>query len=254
VSELVHFEYAPPRSWDQFEELCADLFEALWSDPALVRHGRAGQAQDGVDIVAARGAIHPIGLQCKKKSRWPVTRLRKQEIDAEIGKAEHFQPELKEFYILTTAATDEAVQEHVRKLNIERKKRGAFTVAVLFWPEIIRRVARHDQVARKHFPVHGGQAFSPLLATWYVSDGKLELDGAEWLLSSREVAEDFHDWPNGHVIVRRRVTDLLTAKLAATPTTKSEKLRKHRLDLRQQIRGLRASELDVALTQTYASM
>ncbi len=66
MTELVHFEYPPPRSWEQFEELCADLFEAMWSDPALVRHGRAGQAQNGVDIVAARGGIYPVGLQCKK--------------------------------------------------------------------------------------------------------------------------------------------------------------------------------------------
>jgi hypothetical protein len=67
MTGLVHFEYAPPRSWEQFEELCADLFEVMWSDPNLVRHGRAGQVQNGVDIIAAKGGLFPIGLQCKKK-------------------------------------------------------------------------------------------------------------------------------------------------------------------------------------------
>ncbi|ODO76787.1 hypothetical protein BAY50_24555 [Klebsiella pneumoniae] len=43
MTRLIHFEYAPPRSWEQFEELCADLFEAMWSDPNIVIHGRAGQ-------------------------------------------------------------------------------------------------------------------------------------------------------------------------------------------------------------------
>lgn len=246
MSELVHFEYAPPRSWDQFEELCADLFEAMWGDPALVRHGRAGQTQHGVDIVAARGSIQPVGLQCKKKSRWPVTRVTKQEIDKEVEKAEGFRPELKEFYLLTTAVTDESVQEHVRMLNVERQKRGAFKLEILFWPEIIRRVARHEQVARKHFPVHGGQASSPLLATWYLSGGKLELDGAEWLFSAREASEDFRDWPNGHVIIRGRKTDLLTVRLASAAPAKSERAREQRLELRREVRRLHSSELDAA--------
>lgn len=75
MPELVYFEYPLPRSWEQFEELCADLFEAMWCNPGLVRHGRAGQPQFGVDIVAARGSINPVGLRCKKKYRWPVKLL-----------------------------------------------------------------------------------------------------------------------------------------------------------------------------------
>ncbi len=245
MSELVHFEYAPPRSWEQFEELCADLFEVMWGDPGLVRHGRAGQAQNGVDIVCSRGAVHPVGLQCKKKSKWPVARLSTSEIDKEIANAEHFVPPLKEFYLLTTAATDEAVQEHIRKLNVDRRQRGVFTVEVFFWPEIVRRVARHDEVARKHFPVHGGRDFSPLLATWYVKGGRLELDGMEWALSAREVAEDFHDWPNGHVNIRQRETDEATRKLAGTPVAKDKKTRERRLDLRRDIRRFHSVEREV---------
>lgn len=134
----------------------------------------------------------------------------------------------------------------MRELNVERRKRGAFTVEIFFWPEIVRRVSRHDQVARKHFPVHGGQAFSPLLATWYLRDSKLELDGAQWVLSAQEAVEDFHNWPNGHVIVRRRETDLLTAKLAAASTAKNEGARRRRLELRREIRRMHSIELSVA--------
>lgn len=41
---LMHIlaDYPPPRSWEQFEELCADVFQSSWQDPAMVRHGRAG--------------------------------------------------------------------------------------------------------------------------------------------------------------------------------------------------------------------
>src|ERR1044072_594404 len=47
LSRHPHADYAPPRSWEQFEELCADVFQSAWRDPALVRHGRAGQRQNG---------------------------------------------------------------------------------------------------------------------------------------------------------------------------------------------------------------
>lgn len=185
MSELVHFEYPPPRSWEQFEELCADLFEAMWSDPGLVRHGRAGQVLHGVDIVAAQGGIYPVGLQCKKKSRWPVKNLTIKEVNHEINEAEKFKPTLKEFYILTTAASDERLQEHVRLLNEARKRQKKFPVIVLFWTEIVRRVARFEQVARKHFPIGGSKnEFAPLLATWYTTDGRLELTGQDWHLAA----------------------------------------------------------------------
>ena len=45
MSFHAHAEYLPPKTWQQFEELCADTFATHWNDPALVRHGRAGQRQ-----------------------------------------------------------------------------------------------------------------------------------------------------------------------------------------------------------------
>jgi hypothetical protein len=31
-------EYLPPKTWQEFEELCADTFATDWNDPALLRH------------------------------------------------------------------------------------------------------------------------------------------------------------------------------------------------------------------------
>lgn len=250
MSELVHFEYPPPRSWEQFEELCADLFEAMWSDPTLVRHGRAGQAQSGVDIVAARGGIYPIGLQCKNKSRWPVQKLTSLEVDDEVKKAEQFSPTLKELYILTTAPADERLQRYVRTLNESRQKQKRFPVEILFWTEIVRRVARFEQVARKHFPIVGSKnEFSPLLATWYTVRGILELKGDEWHLAVCEIREDFHDWPTGRVVVRQRETDQILAKLQklekmpVSPERRAEKIK-----LRREVRYLQERERSVQQT------
>src|SRR5579872_5079587 len=105
----VHVEQAPPRTWQQFEELCGDTFSALWSDPGLVRHGRGGQAQDGVDFYGKHGTRWPVGLQCKRKSKWPVTSLTVAEIDKEVAAALKFRPKLKSFYILTTAPEDKTL-------------------------------------------------------------------------------------------------------------------------------------------------
>lgn len=97
-------EYVPPRTWHQFEELCADTFAAQWCDPFLVRYGRAGRRQCGLDIVARRGKEWPIALQCTGISTYPMERLTLTEIENEIGEALKFRPNLKSFYLLLSIA------------------------------------------------------------------------------------------------------------------------------------------------------
>jgi hypothetical protein len=214
LSRHAHADYAPPRSWEQFEELCADIFQSAWRDPALVRHGRAGQRQNGVDIVARNGAIYPIGLQCKKRSKWPVSKLTTKQLDAEVAEALKFKPALQAFYILTTAPDDTTLLNHVRTINEQHQKKKLFEVVLLGWSEIVRRATLDPQVADKHFgPSGGGAPRSPLLATWMISKGKLEKTGAELELSVKELTQDLHDWPTGHIVVRQRESDALLEKL-----------------------------------------
>jgi hypothetical protein len=172
-------EYLPPKTWQQFEELCADTFATDWNDPALLRHGRAGQRQHGVDIVARRGNQWPIGLQCKRKSRWPVERLTTADIDVEVAQAKKFRPKLKSFYILTTAPDDAKLQKHARQISVKHEAKGLFDVNVLGWSEIARRATLHSNVAEKHFGPGGGAPRAPLLATWFASKNRLEISGED---------------------------------------------------------------------------
>lgn len=240
----VHSEFAPPRSWDQFEELCADIFHAEWRDPALVRHGRAGQRQSGVDIVARNGAHYPIGLQCKKRASWPVSRLTKSEIDCEVQEALNFTPRLKSFYILTTAPDDSTLLGHVRDINQRHAAKGLFDVVLLGWNELLRRAALHPLVSDKHFgPSGGGAPRSPLLATWIMSGGKIELVGLELELGVRELALDMHDWPTGHIAVRQRESDKILEDLRKFEGEKlSFEMRRHRIELREELRRLTEEE------------
>ena len=181
-----------------------------------MRHGRAGQRQHGVDIVARNGALYPIGLQCKRRSKWPVTKVTKAQIDAEITLARQFTPALKAFFILTTAPSDAKLLEHVRTINERHKKKKLFEVVLLGWDEIVRRATRDPAVADKHFgPTGGGAPRSPLLATWMMSNGVLEKNGQELELSVRELVHDVIDWPTGHIVIRQRESEALLQQLCA---------------------------------------
>ena len=239
----VHADYPPPKSWDQFEELCADVFEAAWRDPALVRHGRAGQRQHGVDIVGRNGSMYPIGLQCKKKATWPVSRLTTAQIDAEVDDARKFTPPLKAFYILTTAPDDEKLQSHVRVLNTAQKKAKSFEVVLLGWGEILRRATRHLDVADKHFGARGGAARSPLFGTFYLDKGRLEVAGRQIDLDIQDMVQDFQDDPSGHIVVRQRESDVLLETIAALGSPpRPRAARKKRVELREELRWLKRRE------------
>lgn len=209
----------------------------------MVRHGRAGQRQAGVDIVGRNGAVYPIGLQCKRRSAWPVSRLTSKQIDQEVCAAEAFRPKLKVFYILTTAPDDAVLQEHVRNINMKREKQQSFEVVLLGWGEILRRALKDPQVAEKHFGPMGSALRSPLLGTWYTKNGSLEKTSEELALDFQELWEDFQDWPTGHIVLRDRETDDLYQQIATIgDSPQSTSARKQLLKIRQKLRGLARRE------------
>lgn len=237
-------ELAPPRYWEQFEELCADVFQSQFGDSTLVHYGRGGQAQHGIDILARNGAVYPIGLQCKKKAQWPVRKLTKADVTAAIAEASKFDPALKEFYILTTAPDDATVQAYVTTLNQQREAQGLFRVVVLGWGEIVRRATQDLRVADKHFgPSGGGNPRSPLLAVLMMKGGVLEKTGQELELSVGELAQDLHGHSEGHFVIRQRESDDLVEKLKDFERPGlSQAQRQRRIDLREELRVLTERE------------
>lgn len=207
------FEQAPPRNWDQFEELCADTFQEEWRDTMLVRHGRAGQPQFGVDIVGRDGAIWPIGVQCKRKSVWPVSKVTTDEFDDEVDKAKGFKPPLQAFYLVSTAPDDQPLQEHVRQMNLRHQAGGLFPVAVIGWRELVRRATRHTLVAAKHFGTFSQGPASPLLATWRAAEGKLLLSDRELGISFQELIHDIRDYPAGRFVIRQKESEDLLLQI-----------------------------------------
>jgi hypothetical protein len=213
----------------------------------MVRNGRAGQTQHGVDIVGTHGALRPVGLQCKRKARWPVNKLSAADVDDEIDEARNFRPKLKTFYILTTAPNDAKLLEHVRRVNEKQAAAGEFNVVVLGWSEIVRRATLHPAVADKHFGTNGSGPSEPLLANFYCSNGKLEITGDELEVTCREIAHDFRINPSGRIAVRQKEADQLAATIASYQgRTLTLDERKKRLELLDRLKRLEDAEARIA--------
>ncbi|MBK3662593.1 hypothetical protein JJE66_15245 [Bradyrhizobium diazoefficiens] len=142
----------PPASWDKFEEICADLFSRIWSDPELVRYGRSGQWQNGVDIYGKQNGAAS-GVQCKGKRVWPPTKPTIAEINAEIEEAKKFSPALKTYIIATTADNDVTVTDHVNAISEKHAAEGLFRVTVFGWRELTRRIDDFPELKEKHFDI-----------------------------------------------------------------------------------------------------
>jgi hypothetical protein len=136
VGDVVDFldkQIAPPRNWETFEDLCRALFAAVFKNPLASKNGRRGQPQHGVDV-SVELLDQPgswAGIQCKGKDLGYGSMATKAEFDAELVKAEKFQPKLSRWIFVTTAPDDAKLQEHARKVNKARVAAGQFPVEFL---------------------------------------------------------------------------------------------------------------------------
>ncbi len=143
----------PPKNWQDFETLCADLWEKIWNDPQTQKNCRSGQAQHGVDIFGRKeghGDWH--GIQCKGKDALYGKAVTKKELIEEVEKGKKFSPKIKTFILATTAQTDGVIQKEARKLTEKNEKEGLFSVTVLGWDEIQRRIAKHPDLIEIYWP------------------------------------------------------------------------------------------------------
>lgn len=128
-----------PKSWDEFEDITWEIYKRKWHDNYAQKHGRKGQAQNGIDIYGRQNSSGKyIGVQCK---RYEDNKLNKKIIKAEIVKAEGFSSPLSEYIIATTASRDTKLQDLIRSLNEERESENKFPVYIVFWEDICNDLA-----------------------------------------------------------------------------------------------------------------
>lgn len=105
MSLLAATQIPKPADEQAFERASIVLWRCILRDPNVYRNGRRGQRQNGVDLVGIRHGdpAHFVGIQCKLKG--DGHKLTDTEVRDEVDKALTFKPELREYFIVTTAPT-----------------------------------------------------------------------------------------------------------------------------------------------------
>lgn len=136
-----------PEYWTDFEDLCKRLWTEVWEYPETRKHGRNGEAQQGVDIYGRnKGTNGFIGIQCKGKDDYSNKQLTEREIDKEIENAKDFKPLLSKFYFATTSNRSAKIEEYIRRKGEENRSLGLFEVHVFFWEDIAELIDEYKVV------------------------------------------------------------------------------------------------------------
>ncbi len=136
-----------PKSWDEFEDISADFLKRKWRDPYVIRNGRSGQKQQGVDIIGRPVHLQGQGTQIAVAQCKRVESLTESVIAAEIKAAYAFKPLPEEYLLLTTLKRDATLQTYVRTTGWNIKR-----VEIFFWDDISLFICEFDELLKKHFP------------------------------------------------------------------------------------------------------
>lgn len=141
------FVYPKPRSWEDFEDIVADIYRRKYNQNNFQRYGRSGQRQDGVDIAGFVPNEGLVGIQCKHKVKTEITEA---EILDEIENAENFRPNLHSYIFATSSPRDNKIHEFVLQINETRIQQSQFGVEIVFWEDIIIDLTDFPDLLYKH--------------------------------------------------------------------------------------------------------
>lgn len=166
---LFHASQIPaPSNWQDFEQLCADLWSVIYESDNTQMNGRTGQPQNGVDVFGKIKGGEWFGVQCKGKDSRYGYGLTTDELVNEVEKAKGFKPCIQKFILATTSPNDAKIQQLARELTDKNQQHGLFSVEVKSWDEIHREIGLHSSIIEKYYP-----DFSKSYVSTTPHDGKL---------------------------------------------------------------------------------
>ena len=146
----IQYEISKPSNDDQFEDMCANIYGALFGDPVPNKNGRRGQKQYGVDVFVRPQAGGRVGVQCK---RWVDGRLTIDDIRKEVAAADHPNAtRITRLIVATTAANDAALLREVQALSDDREDAGKFPVQIDAWDDISRHIRSNNLLQSLYLP------------------------------------------------------------------------------------------------------
>jgi hypothetical protein len=99
----------------------------------MMRYGRRGQKQSGVDLIGYRASNDNwVGVQCKLRSGG---KLSSREVEPDVKAAVELNPRLSEFVIATTANRDTELQDFARQCTERNLRDNLFVVDTFFWED-----------------------------------------------------------------------------------------------------------------------
>jgi len=139
-----------PYDWQDLETLCAESLAQRMGRHNVHRHGRSGQAQQGVDVSGRDQRGELCGIQCKCIE--PSRILTEDEIDEEVKKAKTFEPPLKTFLDRDDREEDAPTELHCRKISDANLIAGLFDVTYVRVEYVCDLLQAFPEVARIHYP------------------------------------------------------------------------------------------------------
>ena len=156
MADFLSQQIPPPKGWQEFEDLCADLWREIWNDPDAHKNGRQGQPQHGVDVYGTDVSAGVwCGVQCKGKDGRYRAEVTEKELKEEVEKAKLFDPKISRFVVATSAPVDQKIQAVARNISEAHQKLELFSVSVIGWDEIQRRIGDFPELVDKYFPNQG---------------------------------------------------------------------------------------------------
>lgn len=126
--------YLRPKTSEEFEHVCTEYLRRAWGRPGLVRYGKSGEDQHGVDLVDLGTPDDCWAAQCKLHEEEKT--LQAAEIKAEVEKTDGFPHTIRRYAVCTTGRKTKHAQDAVLELNETRKAAGKFLVELIYWEDI----------------------------------------------------------------------------------------------------------------------
>lgn len=146
-----NFLYPRPTSWEDFEDMVADIYKREYSQPNLQRYGRSGQKQHGIDIIGYNFNHNLIAIQCKNHGE---KNIKQSDIENELKKVDEYPLKINKFIIATTSPRDTSTHQYILELSCKRISEGMSEVNIVFWEDIIDKISNYPDLLYKHITKH----------------------------------------------------------------------------------------------------
>ncbi len=152
-----------PKSADEFEDIAMDALALRYPGRSLVRFGRSGQAQHGIDGLDQ--AAPDLVWQCTLQEKGALEKLQ-----ADLTAMDGAFADVQVFVACLGFDRDAQLQTELRKVSGERQLAGKCHIEVLFWGDLTNTLANDAAVFAKHFPEHAPSAALDALAKAALED------------------------------------------------------------------------------------